>query len=112
MEMTLDTQNINCPVLRISGTVLLKDVDDFDATLESIVTVPDVDKLLIDLSQMQNWDDGAIASLLGFIKDWQKEDKAVAIFGLSEPLVAELERKGMAMFFPLFKTEQEALAAI
>ena len=112
MELTMDTGNILCPILKISGVILLKDVEKFDDTLQSLVTAPSVKKLVVDLSKLENWDDAAISSLLSFIKDWQNEDNKVAVFGLSEELCTDLKRKGMAVFFAIYDTLEEASASM
>ena len=108
MELTIDTGNIECPILKISGVIHLKDVEKFDDTLESLVTAPSIKKLIVDLSKLENWDDAAIASLLMFIKDWQNADNQIAIFGLNEELITDLKRKGMAIFFAIYKNLEEA----
>ena len=112
MELTIDTSNIECPILKISGAILLKDVEKFDDTLESLVTAPTIKKLIVDLSKLENWDDAAISSLLMFIKDWQNADNKIAIFGLSEELITDLKRKGMAIFFAIYMNLEEATESL
>ena len=43
-----------------------------------------------------------------FIKDWQNADNQIAIFGLNEELITDLKRKGMAIFFAIYKNLEEA----
>ena len=112
MELIIDTGNITCPVLKISGVILLKDVEKFDDTLESLVTAPSIKKLIVDLSRLENWDDAAIASLLTFVEDWQNADNKIAIYGLNEELIADLKRKGMAIFFAIYKDMEEAMESL
>jgi len=112
MELTLDTGNMLCPVLKISGVILLKDVEKFDDTLQSLVTAPTMNKLVVDLSKLENWDEAAVASLLTFIKDWQNEGNKISTFGLNEELSADLQRKGVAIFFAIYDTIDEAIASL
>ena len=110
MELTLEPQ-ASYARLRIVGAVRLSDVAEFEVTLTSLVR-PELPRILVDCTAMDQWDEGAVAAMRGFIAELEHEGHPVALFGLTAKLTESLRRLGLLELLPVHDSEAEALASI
>lgn len=113
MQLILDTTtDPRFPTLKLIGHIALPDIEAFDATLTGIVQTSEIKCCLMDCTALEAWDDAAIASLINFVRELDREDRKVVVVGLAPTLVANLERMGIAAMLPRADTHAEAINSL
>lgn len=68
-----------------------------------------VNKIIINLSDVEYISSSGLRVLLGTLKQLKKEDGVLRIFGLNETVQEIFDISGFSVIFDLFKDEKEAL---
>ena len=96
-------------IVDVAGDVDLGTSPDLRRTLFDALTR--AHKLALNLAAIRYIDSSGIATLIEVLKDSQQRHKQFVLFGLSPAVQQVFRLTHVARIFPVFQTEEEALAS-
>lgn len=111
MEIVLEPGPV-CTTLKIIGSVTLAEVERLRTDLLGLTITTEIPAVLVDCSALDSLDDSAISELVNFIREMERVNRPVRLFGLSPTVLVNLDRLGIRAMLPHSADRDAALAAI
>jgi anti-sigma B factor antagonist len=94
-------------VLRLTGNVLIDNVQEFNCQLESYLLAPKVREVALDLSQVGRMDNAGLGVLISSSTKGRARGCRLVLLAPPPHVTNRLKETGIEEFFPMYENEDE-----